>query len=66
MVIGMMCYSLYVWHGVILMGVIMRLGLNSNGATLTSFCIALSAIAFLSYRYIEFGHIENGKSLFRL
>ncbi|MEH6584118.1 MAG: acyltransferase [Halioglobus sp.] len=63
MLLGMMCYSLYVWHGVILMS-IMRLGMKDFG--LPAFFLALLVIGTLSYRYIEFGHIRDSKRLFRL
>ena len=63
MLLGMMCYSLYVWHGVILMG-IMRLDMKDFG--LPTFFLALLVISTLSYRYIEFGHVRDSKRLFRL
>ena len=63
MVLGMMCYSLYVWHGVLLGGM-MRM--NWGDYSLPVFLFSLVVIASLSYRYIEFGHIKDTRYLFRL
>lgn len=62
-VLGMMCYSIYVWHAV---------GVWPLDRGVYSFWSVLMAIAFMltlsafSYRYIEFGHIRDTKSLFLL
>jgi len=61
--IGMMCYSLYVWHG------ITNASLTFNKYTpqnLSILFIALSTITVLSYRYVEFGHASDWRKLFLL
>jgi peptidoglycan/LPS O-acetylase OafA/YrhL len=67
-VIGCMCYSIYAWHSIIMVEMIppdtsslkdtLRLSLPYLATT-----IALSA---LSYRYIEFGHQRDWRTLFLL
>lgn len=49
---GMMCYSLYVWHGNMRM-VFMA---DYSGFRIFSYCLFLFALSFLTYRYIEFGN----------
>ncbi len=63
-VAGMMCFSIYVWHDLVLrrwFGVSRDLSIES--------VVAVIAIALLwsavTYRYIEFGHVRDGRSLFR-
>lgn len=51
---GMMCYSLYVWHGNMRM-VFMA---DYSAIRIITYCVFLFALAFLSYRYIEFGNKE--------
>ncbi len=63
-ILGMMCYSLYVWHGVVKLSVLGIDGLFT-AAQLGMFLVILVAISALSYRYIEFGHVRDARSLFR-
>jgi peptidoglycan/LPS O-acetylase OafA/YrhL len=57
---GMMCYSLYLWHRVIITKLQPTLFTPlSYGA----FVVLTYAIAWLSYRYIEFGATPDVKSL---
>ena len=57
--LGMMCYSLYVWHGVVMARVMPSL--NLSGALL--YVVALLAVSALSYRYIEFGRVRSWRQL---
>ena len=54
--LGMMCYSIYLWHGIVLA----RFGETSS--TVAGYATCLSAILLLSwftYRYIEFSHVKS-------
>ncbi|MGL3111473.1 acyltransferase family protein [Bradyrhizobium sp. BR 1432] len=67
-VVGCMCYSIYAWHSIIMVEMIPP-DTSSLQATLRlsfpylAITILLSA---LSYRYIEFGHQGDWRSLFLL
>ncbi|MES2591409.1 MAG: acyltransferase [Bacteroidota bacterium] len=50
---GMMCYSLYVWHANMQMVFLYR---DYTVMHITSYCLFLFALSFLTYRYIEFGN----------
>ncbi len=57
-VIGAMCYSLYIWHGLIEYRLILSRS-QEFGARLDSlpmYLFFLTSVAALSYRYIEFGN----------
>jgi len=49
---GMMCYSLYVWHGNMRM-VFMA---DYTPLRIITYCMFLFLLSFLTYRYIEFGN----------
>lgn len=49
---GMMCYSLYVWHGNMRMVFIA----DYSALRIGSYLFFLFALSFLTYRYIEFGN----------
>jgi peptidoglycan/LPS O-acetylase OafA/YrhL len=57
--LGMMCYSLYVWHGVVMARVMPSL--SASGVLL--YAVALLTVSALSYRYIEFGRVRNWRQL---
>lgn len=57
--LGMMCYSLYVWHGVVMARVMPSLSVS--GVLL--YILALLAVSALSYRYIEFGRVRSWRQL---
>ena len=61
---GMMCYSLYVWHGIVLQKVV---GSTKNFDPLhLATALALTALlSLVTYRYVEFGRVREGRSLFR-
>ncbi len=64
-VLGMACYSLYLWHFPILIS--LRLHVEPwNGLNLFAFAIMLSALAGLSYRFVEFRRVADWRSLFLL
>lgn len=56
--IGMMCYSLYVWHGLIEYRLILSRTQDFTARldSLPLYLFFLTVIAALSYRFIEFGH----------
>ncbi len=47
---GRICYSLYLWHGVILL---LLLGTQRNPLQVFLYLLVTFAVSFLSYRYIE-------------
>lgn len=53
--IGMMSYSIYVWHGLV-MGSLVR---TRNVQQLSYYIIILGIISWVSYRYVEFGHVRD-------
>ena len=61
---GMMCYSIYVWHGVL----VSRAGLLRPGGyelkTIGIYFAWVATISVLSCRYIEFGHVRETRKLF--
>lgn len=60
--LGMMCYSLYVWHGVTMLPII---GGEHSSANVTIYLVVLAGLSALSYRYIEFGNVRDPRTLFR-
>jgi peptidoglycan/LPS O-acetylase OafA/YrhL len=61
-VIGMMCYSLYVWHGVVMQSI--WSGLPQLGLRLLVYVFMLFLISGLTYRFIEFGRVQDARKLF--
>jgi peptidoglycan/LPS O-acetylase OafA/YrhL len=70
--VGMMCYSIYIWHGVVLVSVRARLlplfaadlhGVKFQLVELGLYFIALAPVAWLSYRYIECGSVKSWRDL---
>ena len=67
-VLGMMCFSLYVWHEPLLRHVFNAdaAPLQDLARTLPLYLFLLLAIAALSYRFIEFGRTAHWRALFLL
>jgi peptidoglycan/LPS O-acetylase OafA/YrhL len=65
-VLGMMCFSLYVWHEPLLRHVFEgdAAPLGDLARTLPLYLFLLLAVAALSYRFIEFGRSANWRALF--
>lgn len=61
--LGIMCYSLYVWHVPILSGLSRTLA-ERDPVTLSLCAVTLLVVGTLSYRYVEFGHVADTRSLF--
>lgn len=59
---GLMCYSLYVWHGVILL----RIAPGTDALHIAIYLVILLLFCGLSYRYIEFGQEADTRKLFLL
>ncbi len=57
--LGMMCYSLYVWHGVVMA----RVQPAPTLAGIAVYALALLTLSALSYRYIEFGRVRDWRQL---
>jgi peptidoglycan/LPS O-acetylase OafA/YrhL len=58
--LGMMCYSIYVWHGL----VILRYAPSFNqGLQYLAYLSTVLALAFLTYRYVEFGKANSMREL---
>lgn len=65
-IVGMMCFSLYVWHAPLNDIVWAHRGSFPNGVIRSLFyVVTLFAMSLLSYRFIEFGTESNMKKLFR-
>ena len=60
--IGMMCYSLYVWHVLVIPPV---LGPGYTVERLIIYTLILGLVSTFTYRYVEFYYIRDGRSLFR-
>ena len=65
-VMGMMCYSLYLWHVPLRTPIFHALyaPMDHLAVTLPVYAALVAAIAGLSYRYIEFGRTADWRSLF--
>lgn len=61
---GMMCYSLYIWHGVLILHLFTAPSHYDPLPLAWNLAILLLASA-LSYRCIEFPHVRNTRALFR-
>ncbi|HUN45432.1 MAG TPA: acyltransferase [Stellaceae bacterium] len=64
--LGMMCFSLYVWHEPLLRHVFKAdmAPLDGLARTLPAYLGLLLTVGALSYRYIEFGRVADWRSLF--
>jgi peptidoglycan/LPS O-acetylase OafA/YrhL len=60
--LGVMCYSIYVWHGIAMTNLLH----DYRAVNLASYAFFLMGISLLSYRYIEFGHVSDVRKLFLL
>ncbi|MFG0318464.1 MAG: acyltransferase family protein [Planctomycetota bacterium JB042] len=60
--LGMMCYSLYVWHGVLIFVVFADRPFSAGAAA--AYGAALLAVSAVTYRWIEFGHVKETRTLF--
>lgn len=56
-VMGVMCYSIYIWHAPVLENVAPRQGIFLS-------LLLVAGLAAMSYRFIEFGKVRDWKSLF--
>ncbi|GGE99170.1 hypothetical protein GCM10011611_00880 [Aliidongia dinghuensis] len=67
-VLGMMCFSLYVWHEPLLRNLFQAEAapLDDLARTLPIFLFLLLAVGALSYRFIEFGRSRDWRALFLL
>jgi peptidoglycan/LPS O-acetylase OafA/YrhL len=58
--LGMMCFSIYVWHGI----VILRYAQSFNhGPQYLGYLLVVLALAFVTYRYVEFRAVSSVRDL---
>jgi len=55
----MMCYSIYIWHGIMMDFT----GYEENWLSLTRYVILMLIVSAISYRYIEFARTRNWREL---
>lgn len=60
--IGMMCFSLYVWHGIFIEKLIPK----ETFQNYTVYFVFIFIFSALTYRFVEFGHKRNTLALFLL
>jgi len=68
-VLGMMCYSLYIWHWPLLHWIMpdrAAMPADAFAAGVVAFLVATLAVGALSYRFIEFGRVRDWRKLFLL
>ncbi len=58
---GKMCFSIYVWHGVLLRAFV---PLEPRAVHYVAYLGALVVVSALSYRFVEFRHVRDARSLF--
>jgi peptidoglycan/LPS O-acetylase OafA/YrhL len=64
---GLMCYSIYVWHGVMLVKMFPDIFIDPQSVFHPRYLLYLAlliALSAMSYRFIEFRRIENWRQLF--
>jgi peptidoglycan/LPS O-acetylase OafA/YrhL len=66
--VGCMCYSIYAWHGIIMLEMIPpdTSSLKDTLRLSLPYLAIVLALSALSYRYIEFGHQRDWRALFLL
>jgi peptidoglycan/LPS O-acetylase OafA/YrhL len=66
--VGCMCYSIYAWHGIIMLEMIPpdTSSLKDTLRLSLPYLAVVLALSALSYRYIEFGHQRDWRALFLL
>ena len=63
-VMGLMCYSIYVWHGIAILPILKVAFQPAPPARIAVYLLMVLLISALTYRYIEFGHVKNTRRLF--
>jgi peptidoglycan/LPS O-acetylase OafA/YrhL len=58
---GMMCYSIYLWHGIVRL----KYGTEYDAGVIqyASYLAIVFALSALTYRYVEFGHVREWRAL---
>jgi peptidoglycan/LPS O-acetylase OafA/YrhL len=62
-VTGLMCYSLYIWHYLFTASFQLPVPFVANYLL---YLLAVASLAAFTYRYLEFGHIKDTRTLFLL
>lgn len=65
--LGRMSFSIYIWHSFLVDMFYEKIGgiENSDAQLLLKFWMLTLVISILTYRYIEFGHVNSWKKIFR-
>lgn len=61
---GLMCYSIYVWHGISIWPILKNAYHPDPPFRIVIYFIMLFIFSAFTYRYIEFGHVKDGRRLF--
>lgn len=58
---GMMCYSVYLWHGIVRL----KYGTEYDAGVIqyATYLTLVFALSALTYRYVEFGHVRDWRAL---
>lgn len=58
---GMMCYSIYLWHGIVRV----QFGSDYDAGILqySTYLLVVFTLSAVTYRYVEFGHIRDWRAL---
>jgi peptidoglycan/LPS O-acetylase OafA/YrhL len=65
-VLGMMCYSLYVWHGIAKMCFLGKEDIPEyRSFDLIVYLLLLAVVSTITYRFVEFGRVADWRLLFR-
>lgn len=59
---GKMCFSIYVWHGALNRSILLP---GWGLGRFAIFAVVLAGLSSLTYRFLEFGHVRDWRSLFR-
>lgn len=59
--LGLMCFSIYVWHGIVMLK--FGASIHTGAAAYGSYLLCTFVLAWLTYRYVEFGYVKSWREL---
>lgn len=59
--LGVMCYSIYLWHGIVLQK--FSPSYHQGAVQYLAYLAVVFGLSFLTYRYIEFGNVKTWRAL---
>jgi peptidoglycan/LPS O-acetylase OafA/YrhL len=59
--LGMMCYSIYLWHGIVQLR--FKASFHHGVLEYVAYLAVILALSFLTYRYVEFGSVRSWREL---